>query len=81
MLSGGGGQMGSRRWGQGSAVVALVVALLATACGRRPTELDTPYEAAVDARKEAKDQKMVPLPPEPKKPEKDKRFFLDGLID
>jgi hypothetical protein len=56
-------------------------ALLATACGRRPTELDTPYEAAVDARKEAKDQKKVPLPPEPKKPEKDKRFFLDGLID
>ncbi|MDN5926606.1 MAG: hypothetical protein L0I29_05985 [Hyphomicrobiales bacterium] len=54
--------------------------LLATACGRRPTELDTPYQAAVDARKEAQDQKTTPLPPEPKKPETDRRFFLDGLI-
>ena len=56
-------------------------ALLATACGRRPGSLDTPYEAAVDARKEAKEQKKTPLPPEPQKPEKDRRFFLDGLID
>jgi hypothetical protein len=56
-------------------------ALLATACGRRPTSLETPYDAAVEARKEAKDQKTTPLPPEPQKPEKDKRFFLDGLID
>jgi hypothetical protein len=56
-------------------------ALLETACGRRPTELDTPYAASMDARKEAQDQKKTPLPPEPKKPEKDKRFFLDGLID
>jgi hypothetical protein len=55
--------------------------LLATACGRRPTELDTPYEAAAEARKEAQDQKKTPLPPEPQKPEKDKRFFLDRLID
>jgi hypothetical protein len=54
---------------------------VATACGRRPSDLDTPYEAAVEARKEAQDQKKTPLPPEPQKPEKDKRFFLDGLID
>jgi len=55
-------------------------ALMATACGRRPAELDTPYDAAVEARKEAQDQKKKTLPPEPKKPEKDRRFFLDGLI-
>jgi hypothetical protein len=40
-------------------------ALLETACGRRPTELDTPYAASMDARKEAQDQKKTPLPPEP----------------
>ena len=51
------------------------------ACGRRPSDLETPYEASVEARKEAQDQKKTPLPPEPQKPEKDKRFFLDGLID
>ena len=60
------------------ALLAAVVTV--TACGRK-TGLDTPYEAAVEARKEAQDQKKTPLPPEPKKPEKDKRFFLDGLID
>jgi hypothetical protein len=70
-------------WRRLTALLALLgaVALVATACGRRPSDLDTPYEAAVEARKEAQDQKKTPLPPEPQKPEKDKRFFLDGLID
>jgi hypothetical protein len=70
-------------WRRLTALLALLgaIALVATACGRRPSDLDTPYEAAVEARKEAQDQKKTPLPPEPQKPEKDKRFFLDGLID
>jgi hypothetical protein len=70
-------------WRRLTALLALfgAVALLASACGRRPSDLDTPYQAAVEARKEAQDQKKTPLPPEPQKPEKDKRFFLDGLID
>jgi hypothetical protein len=70
-------------WRRLTAFLALLgaIAVLATACGRRPSDLETPYEAAVEARKEAQDQKKAPLPPEPQKPEKDKRFFLDGLID
>jgi hypothetical protein len=70
-------------WRRLTAFLALLgaIAVLATACGRRPSDLETPYEAAVEARKEAQDQKKTPLPPEPRKPEKDKRFFLDGLID
>jgi len=55
------------------------VATTLTACGRRPGTLDTPYEAAVEARKEA-ERNNEPLPPEPTKPEEDKRFILDGLI-
>jgi predicted small lipoprotein YifL len=48
------------------------------ACGRK-SGLDTPYEAAVQARKDAEKAKE-PLPPEPAKPETDKPFFLDKLI-
>jgi hypothetical protein len=70
-------------WRRLTALLALLgaIALVATACGRRPSDLETPYEASVEARKEAQDQKKTPLPPEPQKPEKDKRFFLDGLND
>jgi predicted small lipoprotein YifL len=59
----------------------LIAALAATvtACGRRPGTLDTPYEAAVEARKQAQ-RNDLPVPPEPAQPVKDKRFFLDGLI-
>ena len=57
-------------------VLAAVTAV--TACGRR-TGLDTPYEAAVQARKDAAKAKE-PLPPEPTKPETDKPFILDKLI-
>lgn len=61
--------------------VALAVALLAvvSGCGRK-SGLDTPYDAAVQARKEAQRNKEEPLPPEPKKPVRDKPFFLDALI-
>lgn len=63
---------------------ALAIAMAATlatvaGCGRK-APLDTPYQAAVDARKEAERNKE-PLPPEPEKPVADKRFILDGLID
>ncbi|CAM5402320.1 hypothetical protein ACHMW4_12505 [Mesorhizobium sp. UC22_110] len=57
-------------------VLAAVTAV--TACGRR-AGLDTPYEAAVQARKDAAKAKQ-PLPPEPTKPETDKPFILDKLI-
>ncbi|RRI04873.1 hypothetical protein EH240_06870 [Mesorhizobium tamadayense] len=59
--------------------LALLAAMVAvTACGRRGG-LDTPYEAAVQARKDAEKAKQ-PLPPEPEKPVKDKKFILDPLL-
>ncbi len=60
-------------------MLALVAAMATvSACGRK-SGLDTPYEAAVEARKEAQRNKQ-PLPPEPKKPDSDKPFILDKLI-
>ncbi|CAM5486033.1 putative small lipoprotein YifL [Aquamicrobium terrae] len=59
--------------------LALLATMMAvTACGRR-SGLDTPYQAAVQARKDAEKAKQ-PLPPEPQKPETDKPFILDKLI-
>ena len=59
--------------------LALVTAMAAvSACGRK-AGLDTPYEAAVQARKDAEKAKQ-PLPPEPQKPDPDKPFILDRLI-
>ncbi|MFA6156629.1 lipoprotein [Mesorhizobium sp.] len=59
--------------------LTLLAALTAVAaCGRRGA-LDTPYEAAVQARKDAEKAKQ-PLPPEPAKPVEDKKFLLDPLI-
>ena len=60
--------------------VALAISVLAAAsgCGRK-APLDTPYKAAVDARKEAEKNKE-PLPPEPTPPVEDSPFFLDSLI-
>lgn len=59
----------------------LLAALAATvtACGRRPGPLDTPYEAGIEARREA-ERNSEPLPPAPEKPVEDKRFILDSLI-
>ena len=60
--------------------IAMAAALATVAgCGRK-APLDTPYQAAVDARKEAERNKE-PLPPQPEKPVVDKPFILDGLID
>jgi predicted small lipoprotein YifL len=61
-------------------VVALAISVLAVAgCGRK-SGLDTPYEAAVEAREEAERNKE-PVPPEPTKPVTDRPFILDGLIE
>ncbi|WEX10095.1 lipoprotein [Chelativorans sp. AA-79] len=49
-----------------------------SACGRKGP-LDTPYEAAVEARKEA-ERNDQPLPPEPQKPVEDRPFILDRLL-
>ena len=58
----------------------ILVAALGTvsACGRK-ADLDTPYQAAVDARKEA-ERANEPVPPEPQPPVKDKPFILDPLL-
>ena len=51
---------------------------LGTACGRK-APLDTPFDAGMQARKDAQDAGK-PLPPEPEKPVRDRKFILDGLI-
>lgn len=63
----------------------LMLALLAafgvglSACGRK-ADLDTPYQAQMDARKQAQKEKQEPLPPEPTPPVKDRPFILDRLL-
>ena len=60
-------------------MIARLAALGAlAACGRK-APLDTPYDAAVQARKDA-EKAGEPLPPEPRKPVADKPFILDKLI-
>jgi predicted small lipoprotein YifL len=62
-------------------LLTTVLAALAvtSACGRK-APLDTPYQAALEARREAA-KNNEPLPPEPTPPVRDRRFILDGLID
>ena len=60
------------------AVAAIAALAVVSGCGRK-SGLDTPYEAAVQARKDAEKAKE-PLPPEPEKPVEDKPFLLDRLI-
>lgn len=60
--------------------VLLLASLVAAAgCGRK-AGLDTPFEAAVNARKDAERNKE-PVPPEPTPPVEDKPFVLDGLLE
>ncbi|MCT8998023.1 LPS translocon maturation chaperone LptM [Chelativorans intermedius] len=59
-------------------LLLLATALGLAACGRK-APLDTPYEAAVEARRQA-EREDKPLPPEPEKPVEDRPFILDGLI-
>ncbi len=61
-----------------AAIVLLVAAAAIAGCGRR-SGLDTPYQAQMDARKEA-EKTGGPMPPEPEKPEEDKPFLLDPLL-
>ena len=60
-------------------IAALAVSLCAVAACGRKAGLDTPYEAALQARKDAERAKE-PLPPEPTPPVKDKPFILDKLL-
>lgn len=60
-------------------LLALVALAGLAACGRK-APLDTPYQAAVEARKQAEEEEK-PLPPEPEKPRKDRPFILDPLIE
>lgn len=72
-------RMGSMTATRFFTALALVGALVAvSACGRK-APLDTPYEAQIQARKDAAKAKE-PLPPEPEKPVQDKKFFLDFLL-
>jgi predicted small lipoprotein YifL len=59
-------------------LIALGLAVGLAACGRKGA-LDTPYEAAVEARREA-ERNNEPLPPEPQRPVKDRPFILDRLL-
>ena len=59
-------------------LVMLGLALGLAACGRK-APLDSPYEAAVDALKEA-ERNDQPVPPAPEKPVEDRPFILDGLL-
>ncbi|MEP9387803.1 lipoprotein [Mesorhizobium sp. KR9-304] len=61
-----------------AAIALLLAALVVSGCGRK-SSLDSPYQAQVDARKEA-EKAGEPLPPEPAKPDKDKPFLLDPLL-
>ena len=60
-------------------MIALLAALGAVAACGRKAPLYTPYDAAVQARKDA-EKAGEPLPPEPRKPVADKPFILDKLI-
>lgn len=51
---------------------------LVTGCGRR-SDLDTPYQAQVQARRDAQ-RAGQPVPPEPARPANDKPFVLDKLL-
>jgi len=58
--------------------LVLIAALGIAGCGRK-APLDTPYAAAMQARKDAEKAKE-PLPPEPEKPVEDRPFVLDPLL-
>lgn len=60
------------------AFLILCLAVGLAGCGRKGP-LDTPYQAAVEARKEA-ERNEEPLPPEPEPPVRDRPFILDKLI-
>ena len=61
-----------------AAIALVLAAAIVAGCGRK-SDLDTPYRAQVDARKEA-EKTGGPMPPEPAKPDNDKPFLLDPLL-
>ena len=60
-------------------VLCAVGLSLLAGCGRRTPPI-TPYEAAVQERREAQKAGET-LPPESAPPKEDRRFLLDPLID
>lgn len=56
----------------------IALGLAVAGCGRK-APLDSPYQAAIEARKQAIENEE-PVPPEPEVPEQDKPFILDPLI-
>ena len=62
-----------------SAAALLALSLALAGCGRK-APLDTPFQAATEARKQAIENDDQNVPPEPKPPVADKPFILDPLI-
>jgi predicted small lipoprotein YifL len=60
-------------------VLFCLAALALSACGRKG-DLLSPYEAQVEAQREA-EKAGEPAPAAPEPPVQDKRFILDGLIE
>ncbi|WP_202312391.1 MULTISPECIES: LPS translocon maturation chaperone LptM [unclassified Mesorhizobium] len=58
--------------------LVLIAALGVAGCGRK-APLDTPYEAGMQARRDA-ERAGEPLPPAPEKPNLNKPFVLDPLL-
>jgi len=63
-----------------SILVVATLAVMVSACGRKPTVLDTPYEAAVEERRQMERDGVETLPPAPQPPVRERPFILDGLI-
>jgi predicted small lipoprotein YifL len=59
-------------------VALLLAASVVAGCGRK-SDLDTPYQAQVNAREEAQ-RTGAPMPPEPTPPDTNKPFILDPLL-
>lgn len=58
--------------------LVLLAGVALSGCGRK-APLDTPYEAAVQAREDAAEAGQ-PVPPEPEQPRADRPFILDRSI-
>ncbi|MBO6717393.1 MAG: lipoprotein [Rhizobiaceae bacterium] len=60
-------------------VLLIAVGLAVAGCGRK-APLDTPYQAAIEERRQAIEDDAAVIPPEPEKPVEDRPFILDPLI-
>lgn len=60
-------------------IILAALSIVVSACGRRGP-LDTPYEAAVEARRQAIENDEAQVPPAPEPPQQNRPFILDGLI-